>query len=608
MPTAQLQKSTWLRDIALAAGLLFLALIPRLALITLKGFEIFHPDYAIFGLMAKHILEGKPMVYYYGQAYMGSTESFMAALIFLFRGMSIFSFQLAPLVFSLLFLIVNFYLLKRAFGLEVSLMANLWLALPPPWLTFASVTGGYIETLFFGAVTLFSLLRAGESKGKSRPWFLFLAGLAAGVGYWTNNLMLMYLITLAIFLFLRRPSWGKNSETRSWRQMLLLENGQIPKFFRWLGLGVHALVLGFVIWQVLSFFTGGVFSLGEFQIKMASPPFKVKNIKKILNLLVAEVVTLSVVTLGIRKLWNKVKPCLPLLGGFLLGASPAILYSLLGGEGYRVLHGSGILLAKDLPARFYLLIWERFLPGIWGIPTEVFQKSMGGLFLAAGMVLGLCLFLFLYLGFSQRKEWAAFLRLRAFPYSYAFYPMLLTFMILSICLFQTLEAGRYLLVAYFSVSLVFALALVKLKSRMGVGAWFLLLFLLSNNVFSNVRFIRELPDHSQFKKAHESILQFLEAQNIRGAYAQYVTSYVLTFQSREKIIVAPYRSPDRYPPYTEYVDRLDRVAYIFQEDDSFSGTFQGILDQNKISYEKAGFDPFWIFTIDRTGGSEKGLV
>lgn len=51
------------RDFFLLASLVGLSLIPRLSLLGLRAFEIFHSDHAVFGLMAKHILEGKWMVY-----------------------------------------------------------------------------------------------------------------------------------------------------------------------------------------------------------------------------------------------------------------------------------------------------------------------------------------------------------------------------------------------------------------------------------------------------------------------------------------------------------------------------------------------------------------
>ena len=79
------------------------------------------------------------------------------------------------------------------------------------------------------------------------------------------------------------------------------------------------------------------------------------------------------------------------------------------------------------------------------------------------------------------------------------------------------------------------------------------------------------------------------------SYAHYITSYVLTFESQEKIIVAPYRSPDRYPAHAKYVDQLAEA-------------FQQALKQNKILHEKIKVEPFWVFVVNRRAGTEKGVV
>jgi hypothetical protein len=58
----------------------------------------------------------------------------------------------------------------------------------------------------------------------------------------------------------------------------------------------------------------------------------------------------------------------------------------------------------------------------------------------------------------------------------------------------------------------------------------------------------------------------LKRDGIRGGYADYWTSYKLTFLSKEEIIIAPINGLDRYPRYTEYVrslpprERLNDVA------------------------------------------------
>jgi hypothetical protein len=52
------------------------------------------------------------------------------------------------------------------------------------------------------------------------------------------------------------------------------------------------------------------------------------------------------------------------------------------------------------------------------------------------------------------------------------------------------------------------------------------------------------------------IIDCLKREGIRGGYADYWTSYKLTFLSNEDIILAPTSGVDRYPAYTEFVRAL----------------------------------------------------
>lgn len=609
MSAPSTKKQPFLSDSYLIFLLIVLALAVRLPLLLFKSFDLLHADHVIFGLMAKHILEGKPMIYYYGQGYMGPLESIVLAILYLFklREMDIFSLGLPPLIFFLLFLIVNFYLLKRLFGHKVSLMANLLLALPPPELSVLGVTamGGYMETLFFGSLMLLGLVYYFESKRK-RPVILFWTGLAVGVAYWTSNLILMYFFATGIFFFLRSKWWSEAGAALKGRRVLFLKGlRDVPNLFRWLAVGVHFIVLGFAFWNTLSLFTGDTLSIGGLKIKMASPPFHVKKVKKIFLLLGGEVVTLSLLRLGIGKLVRKIHPILPLVGGFLLGAAPVFLYSLLGGEGYRLIHGSGVILAKDFPDQFRVVFLEGFVRGICAVPIASLVSGEGWQRLWAWGVLLLSSALLAVYGFSHRKELGGFFRLRPLNYPYSFFPLLLALVSLAICLASNLRAGRYLIAAYFSMPLLFALALSKIKLMRGVFSWLLLFLFLANQGYANFHFFHEIPSRERARRGHEAILKLLGEKGIRGGYAHYVNNYTLTFESREKIIVAPYRSHDRYPPYTTYVDRLDRVAYIFEETDAFVPSFQQSLDDNKVSYEKIWVEPYWVFLIDRSRKREK---
>lgn len=598
---------TFFRDTVAVIVLTGLASVPRLVLLHLKSFEIFHADHAVIGLMARHILLGKPMVYVYGQGYMGSLESFMAALIYLFKGMNIVSIQLAPFVFFLLFIIVNYYLLKQAFGFQVALTANLLLAVPSPHLSLLSVTalGGYPETLFFGSLILLGLIRYRESRRNA--WILFLSGLAAGIGFWVNNLILFYFLAVGAFWVLRSDFFKGLLSPPGWRKILFLDGVKMSFFFRGVILTVHAAIFLFLFWQIVSFLLGPTeFAFGDFRFQTASPPFLVKKMKKLLYLLLAEITAFSLWNAGIRKICSNLKPFLPLAGGAFWGTLPVFLNSILGGEGYRVIHGSGTIFAKEIPQRFTAVIGQGLAQGIWGVPLEVLLKAEGLRYLWGWSLLILSVGLTAYYVFLYRKDLVKLIRLRQAHYPYAIFPFLLALIVLCVCFFSTLEAWRYLLPLSLAFSVIFALALSQMQNKIWAAS--ILLFLMTNQAYGHFDFIRRLPNFSTLKQGHDKVLRFLEEREIRGAYAHYVHSYVLTFESQEKIIVAPYRSHDRYPAYTQYVDKLDRVAYIFQQEDSLSEGFQKQLDKNRVSYERVWLGPFWVFVINRRNGSEKGRI
>src|SRR3989338_2024375 len=129
--------------------------------------------------------------------------------------------------------------------------------------------------------------------------------------------------------------------------------------------------------------------------------------------------------------------------------------------------------------------------------------------------------------------------------------------------------------------------------------------LLAGQAFGDIAHLPSIPRNMKEKKAHSLLLQFLNEQGIRGGYANYWLSYQLTFESQEKIILAPYQSEDRYPPYTRYVNQLDKAAYLFR-DNQAPEEFETGLKQKNVSYEKFRLDPFWVFVVDRHLKSEIG--
>lgn len=570
------------------------ALFPRLLLLSQKWFEIFHSDQAIIGIMGRHILQGKPMVYFYGQGYMGSLEAFAAAFWFQLFGSNLWTLQLAPLSFYLMFLAVNFILLEKIFGRAVSVTANLLLALSPPSLTALSVTalGGYPETLFFGSLVLLGFV---SYRGSQSERTLFLTALAAGIGLWVNSLILMYFLAAGLFFIYSRKGIP-------WKKILFLEFSKLPFLVRLAALTWHGIFFLYLLWNLAAFFLGTTeFLLAGVNLHLSSVPFQVKIFKFALNGFAAEIILLSLFLRGPAKLRADLYKWRLPITGFLLGSSPAWLYSFIGGEGYRVVHSSGMIYAKDLPKQIHEVLGIGIGEAILGFPSwPPAQSLISSLIYFLLCALPQTAFLLLYF-------WRNLTGISA--KSYTLFPLVQAMVVISICLFNTLVSYRYLMPAHFGISLMIALAICPFFWKKKALAATLLAILLTGRLYTNLDMIRSLPSKAALKRDMESVLTFLEQSKIRGAYAVYDHNYIMTFLTKEKIIVAPYRGQDRYPSYTEFVDRLDRAVYLFRETDEAFLYFKNALASRNIPYEMTQQDNFYIYFFDRTkNGLEKNQL
>ena len=158
-------------------------------------------DSALYGLMTRHMLEGRFPLFTYGQHYMGSLESVVGAFFSLFVGPSFRALQLSPLLFFMLFLGVLWRLGRELFGPVPALWAVAYAAASPfPLYAWSmSPRGGYPETLFFGtAVLLLALLILRRGGGGKAEWALL--GLLSGLGFWTNFLIGYYFLPAGVVL------------------------------------------------------------------------------------------------------------------------------------------------------------------------------------------------------------------------------------------------------------------------------------------------------------------------------------------------------------------------------------------------------------------------
>lgn len=193
------------KNLSLLLILVLLSILPRLLVIITPNLW---SDEGVVATMSLRAMKGEFPIFFYGQRFMGSLEAYLTAVIFHCFGPSIFTLELLPVILSILFMFLIYSLAKRLLGYKVAFVSGLLVAIPSSDLMRWSyeARSHYPLTLVFG--TLLFILTAkivySESSKDKKFLLLGLFGLVAGLGWWTNYLIIVYIIPAAFFLFLNR--------------------------------------------------------------------------------------------------------------------------------------------------------------------------------------------------------------------------------------------------------------------------------------------------------------------------------------------------------------------------------------------------------------------
>jgi len=232
---------------------LLIALTIRIWL-TYHTHGIIDGDEAMVGIQAEHILRGEHPLYFYGQAYMGSLEAYLMALLFLIGGPTVWMMRAEPILLSLLVVWLTWKLaaaLAEAAGISqfarrlFQTIAALLAAIPPLYDTVVELRtlGGYIETFVLMLLLLLAALQitrrwqAGASN-KEMAWRWAGIGFVIGFGFWINPLILTAVLAaftwITVFLLVELVRLSRQRETnktqwlRPFLQKLLLAVTGIP--------------------------------------------------------------------------------------------------------------------------------------------------------------------------------------------------------------------------------------------------------------------------------------------------------------------------------------------------------------------------------------------
>ena len=202
----------WLgsRRYAIAATVVVLLAVAIRVSLVRTGWPGTDSDDSTTGLMARHILlRGEHPIFFYGQAYMGSIEAYAGALMFALFGVSLASLKYGLIALYACFMTAMYVLLARAFTRGWALVGLVLLGLGADDILLHQLMayGGYLTTLLFG--TLLSVLaawlvgaEAAPARKRWRSWAFAGWGLAAGLGIWSDPLVLPFVAISALLLVL----------------------------------------------------------------------------------------------------------------------------------------------------------------------------------------------------------------------------------------------------------------------------------------------------------------------------------------------------------------------------------------------------------------------
>lgn len=152
-------------------------------------------DEAVVGLMADQIRHGHFYTFYWGQQY-GGVEPYVVALVAAVAGRSPLVLNAVPtLLWALACVFVwraGRYLLPDGWGITAAAIAvAMWVATPMAYLSNTHELGVHAVTVTLGVALVWAALRVGRSPIAAN---YFLAGLIAGLGWWSSPEIVYFIL------------------------------------------------------------------------------------------------------------------------------------------------------------------------------------------------------------------------------------------------------------------------------------------------------------------------------------------------------------------------------------------------------------------------------
>ncbi|MDQ3757348.1 MAG: glycosyltransferase family 39 protein [Actinomycetota bacterium] len=186
---------------ALAAAAVLFGLGLRVHMLR-SGWGVLDSDEAIMGLMARAAQRGDFSAFLWGQQYGGAAEAYVIAFVFLFTGATTAGIRIATLALAATAAVLTWRVGKRLLGPHAGAAAGLAVWLWPTAGVFLSFRnrGFYWITIVAGLVFVLASLRLAERPNRRDA---VVAGLAAGLGWWSTPQIVTFVVPVAVWVLLR---------------------------------------------------------------------------------------------------------------------------------------------------------------------------------------------------------------------------------------------------------------------------------------------------------------------------------------------------------------------------------------------------------------------
>jgi Dolichyl-phosphate-mannose-protein mannosyltransferase len=161
-------------------------------------------DEAVWGLMAKHVLDGQFAAFYWGQAYGGTIEVFLTAPVVAVAGLSTVAIRVVPLALTAVAAVLVWRIGLRLFDPQRALIAAALFWVWMPFLVWKSIRahGFYGSGLVLSALVLLLVLRLEERPGR---WDALALGLVLGLSFWQTQQVGAVALPALVWLAWRSP-------------------------------------------------------------------------------------------------------------------------------------------------------------------------------------------------------------------------------------------------------------------------------------------------------------------------------------------------------------------------------------------------------------------